>query len=240
METATGLTDMSDGAWLEQWLSEPRFARYLAESGGDRRLALELYEWNLRLGAALMRDVAHLEVALRNCYDQTMCQRWHGDDHWLFDQASPIVAPLWRTRRGQRIDLNARSRRTIREAVLRRGEDSPTSGEIIAELSFGFWRHCTDAAHEKVLWVPYLHAAWPRKTSRTSVERSLTAVNMARNRASHHEPLFGAGPGRDLVTAHRELIRLSGMPLPPLGDYVRESTTVPAILSERPTSASPH
>jgi hypothetical protein len=36
----------------------------------------DLYEWNLRLGAALMRDIAHIEIAVRNAYDRAMRQHW--------------------------------------------------------------------------------------------------------------------------------------------------------------------
>ncbi|MFA5608448.1 MAG: hypothetical protein WDA07_14970 [Leucobacter sp.] len=226
-------TSESD-AWVERWLSEPRFGRYLAAAGGDRPRALELYEWNLRLGSALMRDIAHVEVALRNAYDRVMCERWQGAQHWLFDPASPVLTPLWRTRSGRRSDLNARNRATVSDAIRRCGSASVKSGEVIAELSFGFWRHCTDAAHEKVLWVPYLHRAWPKKTSRVTLERSLTTINTARNRASHHEPLFGSKPGRDLNAAHHEILHLSELLLPELAVYIRDTTTVMRTLTERP------
>lgn len=160
------------GQWIDVWLSEPRFGRYLRDVGGDRERALALYEWNLQLGAAIMRDVAHVEVALRNAYDRVMNKHWRGQAHWLLEDASPVLAPLWRTRRGRRIDLNARNRTTVSDAIRRcGGVSSAKPGEVIAELSFGFWRHCTDAAHEKALWVPYLHRAWPKKTSRAALER---------------------------------------------------------------------
>lgn len=222
------------GAWVEAWLSTPRFARYLNESSGDRVRALALYEWNLRLGAALMRDIAHVEVAVRNAYDEAITTHWQGGRHWLLDPASPVLAPLWRTRHGRRADVNARNRTTVADAVRRCGGASAKPGEVIAELSFGFWRHCTDTAHEKTLWVPYLHRAWPKKTSRATIERSLTIINTARNRASHHEPLFGSQPGRDLTAAHREVLRLSEMLLPELANYIKDTTTVPTILNSRP------
>lgn len=222
------------GPWVEDWLSPQRFARYLDETGGDRGRALDLYEWNLRLGAALMRDIAHVEVAVRNAYDTAMRTHWESGQHWLLDPASPVLAPLWRTRQGKRVDLNARNRTTVAAAVRRCGGVCAKPGEVIAELSFGFWRHCTDAAHEKSLWVPYLHRAWPKKTSRVAIERSLTTINTARNRASHHEPLFGTQPGRDLAVAHREVLRLSGLLLPELAVYIQDTTTVPAILTTRP------
>ncbi|MDR1998612.1 MAG: hypothetical protein LBQ06_01535, partial [Frankiaceae bacterium] len=109
------------GGWVEDWLSAPRFARYLSEAGGDRARALAIYEWNLRLGAALMRDVAHVEVAVRNAYDRTMRQHWQGATHWLLDPASPVVAPLWRTWRGRRTDYNTRNRANVADAVSRCG-----------------------------------------------------------------------------------------------------------------------
>lgn len=84
-----------------------------------------------------MRDIAHVEVAVRNAYDSVMMAHWQGGQHWLLDPTSPVIAPLWRTRRGHRTDLNAR------------------------------------------------------------------------NRASHHKPLFGAQSGRSLAAAHREVLRLS-------------------------------
>lgn len=108
------------GAWVEAWLSEPRLARYLAESGGDRARALDLYEWNLRLGAALMRDIAHVEVAVRNAYDRVMRERWHGTRHWLLDPASPVLAPRLRSRSGTRADLNARLPRSTQPEIERR------------------------------------------------------------------------------------------------------------------------
>lgn len=181
--------------------SVPRFARYLAETAGNRDRALAVNEWNLNLGAALMRDIAHAEVALRNAYDRVMRQRWHGPAHWLLDPASPVTVPLWRNVRGRRTDLNTTNRASIAEAVRRCGGTSASPDAVLAEVSFGFWRHCTDPAHEKILWVPYLHHAWPRRTDRALLHRALAAVNAARNRASHHEPLFGTQPGRDLADA---------------------------------------
>ena len=123
-------------------------------------------EWNLLARGSDMRDVAHVEVALRNAYDRVMNKHWRGQAHWLLEDASPVLAPLWRTRRGRRIDLNGRNRTTVSDAIRRcGGVSSAKPGRGHRELSFGFWRHCTDAAHEKALWVPYLHRAWPKKTS---------------------------------------------------------------------------
>lgn len=109
---------------------------------------------------------------------------------WLFDPDSPVYTELWRTRRGKRIDLNARNRASIREAMAHTHNKHPSAGQVIAELPFRSWRYLTDAAHEKTLWVTYLNRAFPKGTDRRHIERSLAIVNKVRNRASHHEPLF--------------------------------------------------
>lgn len=223
-----------NGSWVEDWLSKPRFERFLLEANRDRQQALALYEWNLQLGAAVMRDIAHVEVAVRNAYDDTMSRQWQGASHWLFDPESPVLKPLWRTRHGRRSDLNARNRATVADAIRRCGGETAVPGAVIAELSFGFWRHCTDAAHEKALWVPFLHRAWPKKTSRAALERSLTLINTVRNRASHHEPLFGSRAGRDLTTAHHEVLRVSSLLSPELANYIRATSAVQATLASRP------
>ena len=57
--------------WVQAWLSPGRWQRYLDHCGDDADQALELYEWNVSLSGAVMHDVAHIEVAIRNVYDQT-------------------------------------------------------------------------------------------------------------------------------------------------------------------------
>jgi hypothetical protein len=51
--------------WASEWLSSSRFDSYLRLCDGDPNLALQLHEWNLKLGQSLMGDIAHFELALR-------------------------------------------------------------------------------------------------------------------------------------------------------------------------------
>jgi hypothetical protein len=180
-----------------------------------------------------MRDLAHIEIALRNAYDRTMRRLWRGDRHWLLDPLSPVSAPLRRNRDGRSTDMNFGNRRSITAAVQHcRGRDI-TPDAIIAELPFGFWRHCGDSAHEATLWVPYLRYAWPAGTSRVQVDRALMGINTMRNRAAHHEPVFG-NRGQDLRNVYENTFMLADMLLPELGEYIRETSTVVATLAERP------
>lgn len=161
---------VADRDWITMWLSAPRWNSYLSAANNNPARALKLYEWNLGLATAIMHDIAHIEVGLRNVYDQTISARFNGTTHWLFDPESPVRTPLLRKRRGKIYDLNYRNRESIDEARRRIRSLNSSPGQVIAELSFGFWRHLTNTAHEKTLWVPYLNHAFPRGSSRKSIE----------------------------------------------------------------------
>lgn len=53
--------------WAERWLSPSRLSSYLDLCGSDVDRALELHEWNLMLGRALMGDmhILSLHCAMR-------------------------------------------------------------------------------------------------------------------------------------------------------------------------------
>lgn len=96
--------------WAERWLSPSRLSSYLNLCGGDVKRALEMHEWNLMLGRALMGDIAHFELALRNAYDRVLTERFKGDEHWLFDAGSPVTRPIMRKSKAKKAALE-KSRR---------------------------------------------------------------------------------------------------------------------------------
>lgn len=238
------------GPWVEQWLSEPRFGVYLTRVGGDRVRALELYERNTRLSAAFMHDLAHLEVGLRNAYDRAITdQRPVGAPHWVFDADALFPPQVATADDGTEIDSNARTREQIVGALVsaaeaerlkmnrtdraanqprRIGPIRPSSGHVVAEFTFGFWRYFTKAAHEKRLWVPYLHHAFPAGASRKTIDQHITKLNDLRNRVAHHEPLNPELARR----RHRELIEVANWLSPELSEYISAHTTCPAHISE--------
>lgn len=220
--------------WIITWLSAPRWQRYLRAASNDPDKALALYEWNLQLAAALMHDVAHIEVAVRNSYNKVLEDHWAGGEHWLLDSSSPIRSALVRKRRGKNIDLNERNRRSIDEAFQRLHTNAPAVGAIIAELSFGFWRHLTDTAHEKTLWVPYLSRAFPKGTNRRDIEASLMMINTVRNRASHHEPLFTSRREEEITQCQAKIVDLAQMLLPELATHLQATSTITTVLGQKP------
>jgi hypothetical protein len=228
-------TRPGDGPWLERWLSVPRLERYLTGAGGDRCRALSLYDWNARVSAAVLRDIAHLEVALRNAYDIALIPATPADKgHWTA-AATTVFPPVERTKRApdgspRRVDINEKTRAILESALQAAGGVSAPPGKVIANLTFGFWRYLSSKAHEKSLWVPYLHNAFPPKTSRSDVDSRVGRLHDLRNRAAHHEPLLDA----DLIARLDDLLWITERLEPSLAQFIQSSTDVQTLDATRP------
>ena len=218
-------------SWLELWQSHDRWAKYLVLANGSNDQALNLYELNSRLASALMHDIAHFEVALRNRYDAVISENHQGVTHWLLDPESPVNQPLIRMRGGREVDLNDRNRTAISEAIRRTRQSNPSPGKIIPELSFGFWRHLTDAAHERTLWMTYLMWAFPPGTGRKDVEKHLANINHVRNRVSHHEFLLGDKNLQKVEESHVGLQQIVDMLLPDLARHISNTSAVTSTIN---------
>lgn len=229
MMTAMTTQPPSYGPWVERWLSPPRFAVYRSATAGDDARALALYEWNAALSAALLRDLGHVEVGLRNAYDRALTDWWPDSGHWTADPQR-VFAPLWRRRDGRMVDVNERPRESLVRARRDAGGPAVPPGKVVAELMFGFWRYLSTSAHEKTLWVPCLHRAFASGTDRRDVDRIVRLLNDLRNRVAHHEPLFGT----DVADRHGDCIVLATLLDPDLGAYLRSTSMVGPALLTRP------
>jgi len=212
------------------WLSQPRYAVYLDAAAGDPEHALALYEWNAQLSATVFRDLAHLEVALRNAYDRALSGRWPEPPHWT-GAGDRVFAPLYRTRSGRRIDINERVRAALSQALTVAGGPAAPPGKVVAELMFGFWRYLSSAAHEKALWVPCLYRAFPAGTDRERhVDSRVRRLHQLRNRIAHHEPLLRT----NLAARLDDLFELASLLDPNFGTYLRATTNAPDLIVSRP------
>lgn len=236
MSLETDRADLErDGSWLERWLSPARLQRYLDAAGQDRGRALALYDWNARVSAAVLMDLAHLEVALRNAYDRALTYATPaGHRHWTF-AADIVFAPLHRTKRAKGrarwiIDVNRQSREIVETAVRNAGGPSAPPGKVIANLNFGFWRYLSSKAHEKSLWVPYLHTAFPLRTNRGEVDARIGRLHELRNRVAHHEPLLDT----NILARLDDLLWIADRLDPALGRYMAARTGVRSLDACRP------
>lgn len=193
-------------SWIDSWLSSSRFDVYATACNGNLRDALALYEWNISLGQVLLRDLAHFEIGMRNAYDKAIANHWNGTDHWLFDDSSPARRPIMRKSGGGRLlDSNHINRKQIDQAKHTLGNKA-TSDRVLSTMTLGFWTHMTDRTHERDLWIPCIHHAWPKGTNRANLHRKIQIINTLRNRVAHHEHLFNPGDTSLLPTKVDEII----------------------------------
>jgi hypothetical protein len=207
---------------LRTRLSAPRFDRYVRSvPHGSHHAALALYLWNRDASAALFNDLALVEVILRNALASRL-RETYGDD-W------------WQQERGPSPPLTARHRQDIREALARvaraRSGGPPATGQVVAELSLGFWRFLLTNTYRGTLWPRSLVQAFPHlpERDRDTVSREVASMNRLRNRIAHLEPVYHL----DLLAEHRSLVRIVGYICPDTARWVEAESSVGAVLRVR-------
>lgn len=163
-------------------LSDARLQKYLDIADGDWTLAIDLYRWNVELSASFFELLAYLEVGVRNsCHAVlTAAQPAETGIPWYLDRA--VLQPG-----GLRAVQSARDR-----VYDEHGAESP--GQVVASLSFGFWRGLLDRKNEE-LWIRSLHKAFPDGDGkRRTVGTALGELHPFRNRLAHHQPIFHYHP----------------------------------------------
>ncbi|WP_157180113.1 MULTISPECIES: hypothetical protein [unclassified Rhodococcus (in: high G+C Gram-positive bacteria)] len=106
---------------LQTGLTSERLAPYLRAAGGSIDRALDLYEWNTQVSAALFADFSYFEVILRNaCHHQLQqgAARQNSTAPWYRQPALTI--------RSAEDFTKVRTRAT-------RGRRQETEGRVVAE-----------------------------------------------------------------------------------------------------------
>lgn len=224
MSTASGDFDPAFYGALVPLVTAERLGSYLRATGGNVADAFTLYEWNMRAAASIMELTSMVEVLARNALDRELrdwAHRRRGGASWL------DVSPL--DRQGAADIQKARDRAT------RRGKRVEVHGRVIAELPLGFWRYLVESRYLTTLWIPATHRAFPNgdpdlRTRQRDVAFRMQQLNFVRNRAAHHEPIHTRDLSRDLAFA----IELAAWISPTAGNWVRATTSMPTVISNRP------
>jgi hypothetical protein len=180
---------------VQRTVTVERLTRYLNAAGADFSKALELYELNVQLSAILYGMLQGLEVAVRNAEHQALTRSFGAPD-WYDVPPSPgfgmpaagSMGPAWH----EYAVLSPYWRDKVDEAKLKPGVGN-NPGKVIAELTFGFWVDLVKSVNHRRLWVDRkLHAAFPnaRGVQRSVIHDRLKAIQLLRNRISHHEPVI--------------------------------------------------
>lgn len=238
---------MDTAETLETLISKPRFGTYVDLALGDRAKAVELYHWTGNVAGGLMTDFRVLEVLLRNRIDTAMAtharQRagvgeWFDDPQWIeppghwWDQAA--------------IDSIDRAKHELRQQ-LSPGR-SMQRGQLVAKLSFGFWKRPTHARYEESFWLPALDKAFVVPAPNAVARREmlfdhLTVLNDLRNRVAHHEPIckpwrFIVRGGRDVMypldVQYRMLVNVTEWIDHAAGEWIKNNSTALPLLVKPP------
>jgi hypothetical protein len=200
------------------WISDLRFAPFLAECGSDRDRALALYAWDGALAGACMQTIRHVEVLLRNAIHRTM-RTGRADNvlrSWLVDTDL----------------LDTEEIRRVEDAIalIKRHKHRPNEDRVVAAVTFGFWTSLLGTRYEQ-LWRQTLRAAFPNGDgTRHQVAGYTNRIAQFRNRLAHHEALFS----QPIVDRYHDLLDLAGTIDPHARAWIEAQASVPAILAVRP------
>lgn len=162
-------------ASIERTITKERLTRYLGATRQDLSKALELYEYNVQISEVLYGLLHGVEVTVRNAEHHALTASY-GTPRW-YDHA-PLSA-YWKDQIS-----NAKAKPGI----------AGKPGKLVAELTFGFWVDLVQGANHRSLWVGRkLHTAFPNAhRHRKFIHQRLKAIQLLRNRISHHEPVLTA------------------------------------------------
>lgn len=208
---------------LIPFLSHERMGSYLSASKNDQEQALLLYEWNMDAAASIMHLSSMVEVVVRNAVHSAL-------SNWARRQGDPV----W----FDRLPLDQHGLTDLRKArkrATRDGKVTETPGKVVAELSFGFWRYLFEKRYLTSIWVPAMHAAFPRgaedlRVRREDAQRLMQQLHFIRNRAAHHEPIHNRTLQEDLDAA----IQISAWISPITSEWITSQEKVSRVLASRP------
>lgn len=178
-------------AQLERVISPARLGTYLRRASGDHERALADYHRNIEVGEVFYGLLQWLEVILRNALHRQMCIKftvtWYQTRQDLLHVQSGS-SPHFLSR-------SPKPSAKLADAVAKLDELKPGwgAGDLVAELSFGFWTSILGSDYENKLWRPALRHAFPhgpRTLLRKQVHRPLNDLRDLRNRITHHEPIL--------------------------------------------------
>jgi predicted nucleic acid-binding protein len=183
-------------------LSSDRLARYRRPSDRHACDTLARYLWNVALCEALYPSLQSAEVALRNGLHRAATHLFQ-TDFWFDLQTVPFDPFIRREVAAARAALAKRGKDGIRRPV--------AAGDIVAEVSFGFWTSLTAVQYDRVLWPQAFPVAFPnlapQQRKRKLLSKRFQDIRTLRNRVFHHEPIWHWS---DLRQQHNDLLEAIG------------------------------
>jgi hypothetical protein len=208
-------------AAFERTISPERWRTYRFASGFRQEVAHRLYLWNAAVGQSFHFPLQTVEVSLRNVTHAALSAQYGAN--WCSD-------------------MNCRRMLGLRlEAALRKAEHryrkiydcSPTTPQLLASLSLGFWVSLLRKPYRAVLWNDHAIDAFPNLGAGETMARVSsvgTSIQDLRNRIFHQEPLIG----QNLSQAYADILKMLGWICTETREWVQQHSSVPKVIRERP------
>ncbi|MBT1175381.1 Abi family protein [Bifidobacterium sp. LC6] len=198
---------------------------------------VDLYVWNGRISKALLEDVAHVEVLLRNFMSVRLANAC-GHDDWYKDDA--------------RFRFNSSRTRRFENSIdeierqIRYSGKSVTAGRVIADMSLGSWCFLLSSRLEQTVWKALRDPAnggmpnYPFRR-RAMFESHVKTMRDLRNRLSHQEHIVLdnlADEQRYLDEQCANLDWIARAIDPKAADWIHSQSRVAALCAIRPCTHS--
>jgi len=172
-----------------KFLSQERLTTYYYNGRYSDLMALRRYRYNLDLSSSVYEAISILEVVLRNSIVLAW-QNHYGDPNWPW---SKLNIPTVKKYQFTLNDID----KAVSKIVKRKARGSVINGDVVSELTFGFWLYCFDAKFDYVN-KSIITDIFPHDSERTKnliedvrrIKSDLIPIWKLRNRVSHHEPIF--------------------------------------------------
>ena len=213
--------------WLNNVLSQQRFATYRHFADSNENRALELYQWNMEISSAILMPLHVFEVSLRNAVAEATAA-FHGDN-WPWSEGFHFSLP--KPRRPHYSPY-----RDVMAAIEPCKKNN--LGDIIVELKFSFWQSMLTQRHHERIWKPNFQRVFPGaptcSPTGTQIRRLHKEVNEIRdfrNRVAHHEPIFDM----PIKKYHAQIHRLVEWRSKDAAEWLNGIDPVPEMLEKRPS-----
>ncbi len=172
---------------FERFFSQKRLNRYVLACNGDKRKAMTLYRYNLRLSQEMFTIICCFEVSLRNAIDAELVPLFGPE--WLKDSVMPsgiFTLPI----------LSDTHDKIFKQYDKLNRKHVYSHSKLLASLDFGTWKYMFSPI-QYVQTQQVLLNIFPNKPksskgnqlNRQYFYNELDKINSLRNRIAHHEPI---------------------------------------------------
>ncbi len=160
-----------------QGISSPRLTYFQKSTNTE---TMREYAKNIKLAEATYPILQQLEIVLRNQWEIVLIHKY--GTQWYQN-----------TQFYNSLDQIAQKKLTEATLEAQKHRQHIQSGNIVSELTFGFWTSLFGKRYEPALWRPYSHILFPNcqpsQRNIHNIRNDLTRVRKLRNRVAHHEPI---------------------------------------------------